>query len=280
MDYRELDKIKITNLEVFAYHGVFGFEKKKGQTFFISACIYLDTQQAGLSDELDKTVSYADICDEIVAFNENNTFDLIETVAEKLADTLLDKHSMIYAIDIEISKPYAPVSEKVENLAVCINRCRHKAYIAYGSNMGDSEAIIKKAIGRINDTDCCRVLKESNMLISKAYGEVEQADFYNGVIEVETYLRPYMLLSVLNEIEADAGRTREIHWGPRTLDLDILLYDDIVMDDEKLTIPHADMVNRDFVMKPLCELAPYKLHPVLRKSMKEIADAITDIYIK
>ena len=102
MDIRNADKIIIENLEVFAYHGVFGFEKKKGQTFYISAVIYTDTQKPGLSDNLNDTVSYADICEEIQKFNEENAFDLIETAAEKIAVYLLNGHEKISAIDLMI----------------------------------------------------------------------------------------------------------------------------------------------------------------------------------
>ncbi|MBR6344916.1 MAG: 2-amino-4-hydroxy-6-hydroxymethyldihydropteridine diphosphokinase [Lachnospiraceae bacterium] len=264
------DRIIIKNLEVFAYHGVFGFEKQKGQTFYISAVIYTDTQKAGLNDNLDDTVSYAEICEKIHEFNEKNAFDLIETAAEKLAVYLLNGYEKIAGIDIEISKPYAPVKEKVENLAVRIFRCRHKAYIAFGSNMGDSMALIDEGIEKIDKDENCKVIKKSSVIKTKPYGGVEQDDFYNGVIEIETYLKPYALLDLLHRIEAEAGRERKIHWGPRTLDLDILLYDDSVINEEHLTIPHGDMGNRMFVLQPLAEIAPWEYHPVTKKTIAEM----------
>ena len=277
MDKNLYDKIIIKNLEVFAYHGVFGFEKQKGQTFYISAVIYTDTQKAGLNDNLDDTVSYADICEKIHDFNEKNAFDLIETAAEKLAVYLLNGYEKIAGIDIEISKPYAPVKEKVENLAVKIFRCRHKAYIAYGSNMGDSMALIEEGIRKIDEDENCKVLKRSTTIKTAPYGNVEQDDFYNGAIEIETYLKPYALLDLLHKIEAEAGRERKIHWGPRTLDLDILLYDDIVINDENLTIPHSDMGNRMFVLEPLAEIAPGKYHPITKKTIAEMKNALESL---
>ena len=275
MDIKNADKIIIENLEVFAYHGVFGFEKKKGQTFYISAVIYTDTQKAGLNDDLSDTVSYADICEEIQKFNEENAFDLIETAAEKIAVYLLNKHEKISAIEIEINKPYAPVKEKVEKLAVKIFRMRHKVYIAYGSNMGDSNKLIEEAITKIDNDENCRVVKRSETIKTKPYGDVPQDDFYNGCIEIETYLKPYNLLDLLHEIEAEAGRERIVHWGPRTLDLDIIIYDDVVMDDDDLIIPHQDMANRDFVLVPMAEIAPNLRHPVTGMTMKEMEKALS-----
>ena len=83
-------------------------------------------------------------------------------------------------------------------------------------------------------------------------------------------MKPEELLIVLHSIEANANRVREVHWGPRTLDLDILFYDDEIYVSKDLIIPHVDMENRDFVLRPMCQIAPYYMHPVFRKSMKQM----------
>ena len=116
----------------------------------------------------------------------------------------------------------------------------------------------------------CIVDKASDFIITKPYGYTEQDDFLNAVIKVQTLYSPKMLLDFLQKIESEANRVRSIHWGPRTLDLDILLYDDIVMDDDLLTIPHPDMKNRDFVLIPLNQIAPNHIHPIYRKSIHEM----------
>ena len=87
--------------------------------------------------------------------------------------------------------------------------------------------------------------------------------FLNGALEIKTLLYPEELLALLNRIEAEAGRERTIHWGPRTLDLDILFYDDCIIDTPALTVPHIDMQNRGFVLIPMAQIAPYHRHPVL-----------------
>ena len=106
------------------------------------------------------------------------------------------------------------------------------------------------------------------------YGGVEQEDFLNAAMELETLYTPEELLDVLHTVEQAAKRERLVHWGPRTLDLDILFYDDLVQDDSALTLPHPDMQNRDFVLKPMVELAPHFVHPVFHQTMQQLLDAL------
>ena len=98
-------------------------------------------------------------------------------------------------------------------------------------------------------------------------------------MEAETILEPYELLDFLHDLEAKAQRVREQHWGPRTLDLDIIFYDDLVMDEEFLQIPHRDMKNRDFVLVPLAGLAPYKRHPLFHITVEEMVGNLKEHYI-
>lgn len=112
----------------------------------------------------------------------------------------------------------------------------------------------------------------SELLETEPYGEVEQDRFLNGALKLWTTFGPKELLERLHEIEQEAGRERLIHWGPRTLDLDILLYDDEVIGENELCIPHVDMQNRQFVLEPMVEIAPYKRHPVYGKTMKELLE--------
>ena len=126
-----------------------------------------------------------------------------------------------------------------------------------GSNIGDREGHIKSAVEALKAHPLIRVKKVSNLIVTKPYGGVEQEDFLNGALELETLLNQEELLETLHEIENAAGRTRDIHWGPRTLDLDILFFDDLCYRSETLVIPHPDMENRQFVLAPLTMIAPY-----------------------
>ena len=118
--------------------------------------------------------------------------------------------------------------------------------------------------------------KQSSYLVTKPYGGVEQDDFLNACVELETLLPPAELLGRLHEIEQAAHRERLIRWGPRTLDLDILLYDDLILETGDLVIPHVEMHLRDFVLRPLREIAPHKHHPVFQKTITQLAEALED----
>ena len=118
------------------------------------------------------------------------------------------------------------------------------------------------------------VEKVSGYLVTEPYGGVEQDEFLNGVLKLRTLLTPEELLDRLHELEAAANRERIIHWGPRTLDLDILFYDNEIIDTPDLHIPHIDMENRDFVLKPMDEIAPYYRHPVLNKTIHQLLNEL------
>lgn len=265
-----MDKIKIENLHIFANHGVFDFEKEQGQNFYINAELYTDTYGAGHDDDLDSTVSYADVCKLINECFTANTFDLIEKAAETIAEAVLLKFDRIEKIKVEVKKPEAPIDMEFESVSVEIERAWHRVYLSIGSNMGDKEGYITKAIDSLKADEKIKVIKVSSLITTEPYGGVEQDDFINGAIEIKTILPPMELLERLHETENACGRVRTIHWGPRTLDLDIIFYDDLIMNTEKLTIPHIDMVNRQFVLEPLNEIAPYAMHPTKHMSVHDL----------
>ena len=129
--------------------------------------------------------------------------------------------------------------------------------------MGDKKKYLDNAIQGLRDMKEIVVEKVSEYLVTEPYGGVEQDEFLNGALRVRTLLCPEELLDRLHVLEQAADRKRIIHWGPRTLDLDILFYDNEIIDTEVLHVPHIDMENRDFVLKPMVEIAPYLRHPVL-----------------
>ena len=265
-----MDKIHIKNLEVFAMHGVFPEENALGQKFVVSAVLYTSTREAGRADDLAKSIHYGEVSRFITEFMEQNTFQLLETAAERLAEELLLNTERLEKIRLEIKKPWAPVGLPLETVSVEIERGWHTAYIALGSNLGDKEANLRLGVEGLRSTQGCRVEAVSDFLVTAPYGGVEQDDFLNGAMKIRTLLTPHELLERLHEIEQEAKRERVVRWGPRTLDLDILLYDDLILDEEELHIPHIEMYKRDFVLKPLCQIAPYARHPVYNRTVAEL----------
>lgn len=271
-----MDVINIKQLEVFANHGVLKEENILGQKFIVSAALYVDTRQAGKSDELDKSVNYALVCDTIVNFMKENTFKLIEAAAEKLAEKILLDFDKVKSVKLEIRKPWAPIMQSVDYVSVEIERGWKKAYLSVGSNMGDKKAYLDNAVKAVETDSKCRLKKVSPYYVTEPVGDVEQDDFLNCCLALETLYSPYELLDFVNKVEADNNRERKIHWGPRTLDIDIVLYEGCVMSEERLTIPHREMSMREFVLRPLNHIAPYEIHPVLNKSIGELFKNITD----
>lgn len=265
-----MDRIKIQNLEVFGHHGVFSEETKLGQKFLVNATMYTNTRAAGYSDDLEKSINYGEVCHFITGYMQNHTFKLIEAVAEHMSQAMLMEYPFLQKLDLEIRKPWAPIGLPLENVSVEISRGWHTAYIALGSNMGDKEKYLNEAVEKLQQTSDCQVLKVSDFLVTAPYGGVEQDDFLNGALALKTLLTPQELLERLHEIEQEAHRERLIHWGPRTLDLDILLYDDLVLDTPDLIIPHVEMHLRDFVLIPLTQIAPWKRHPILGLTVSQM----------
>lgn len=269
-----MDKIKIYNLEIFARHGVYPEENTLGQKFVISVVLHTGTRKAGITDELEYSVNYGEVSHFITKFVEERTWKLLESVVEHLAQALLLEFPLLARVDLVIKKPWAPIGLPLETVSVEISRGWHTAYVALGSNMGDTKGYLDMAVKMLEDRSDCQVTKVSDYLVTKPYGGVEQDDFLNGALELRTILEPEELLDVLHEIEQAANRERRIHWGPRTLDLDILLYDDLVFDTPDLHIPHMEMHMRDFVLKPLAQIAPWKRHPLTGKTVEEMKNAI------
>lgn len=150
------------------------------------------------------------------------------------------------------------------------------AYIGLGTNLGDRELKLLMAVAELGKLPGTRVTGVSQFYETEPVGGVPQDNFYNAVVRVMTALAPPHLLDHLQRIEKEVfKRTPTVRWGARTMDLDILLYGDLVLDSDRLTIPHPRLAQRRFALQPLCDLAPDLVHPVLGKSIKELLAALT-----
>ena len=259
------DHILIKDLEVFCHHGLHQEEKVLGQKFIVNMVLTVSTRNAGLSDLMTDSVSYGDVCRLVMKEMTRQKDDLLERVAERIARVILLEFAAVDRIRIEVKKPWAPVLMHMDYAAVSIERGWHSVYIGVGSNLGDRHAYLALAEDQVSRIADCRNFRASDLVETAPYGYEDQGNFLNAVFAFDTLLTPEEVLANLMEIEKKAGRERKIHWGPRTLDLDLLLYDDLITEEEHLVIPHPDMHRRSFVLDPLCQLNPYGVHPLYRE---------------
>jgi 2-amino-4-hydroxy-6-hydroxymethyldihydropteridine diphosphokinase len=149
----------------------------------------------------------------------------------------------------------------------------HIAYVALGSNLGDREENLRRALALLaangQEVECV-----SSFMRTEPYGVTDQPEFLNAVCRVRTELEPLELLRLLLRLEQELGRVRLRHWGERNIDLDLLLYEERVLNLSELVLPHPDMQNRDFVLLPLAEIAPQLVHPLLKKTIAQLKDEL------
>ncbi|MFT6337937.1 MAG: 2-amino-4-hydroxy-6-hydroxymethyldihydropteridine diphosphokinase [Saprospiraceae bacterium] len=150
-----------------------------------------------------------------------------------------------------------------------------KCHLHLGSNQGDRKVQLARAIQMIEES-IGPVLSSSAMYETDAWGKIDQNDFINIALEVEHYMTPNQLLKTVNKIEDQIGRIRLERWGPRLIDIDIIFIEDIVIDTEKLTIPHRLMHKRNFVLYPMVEIAAEFIHPVLNEYLSSILEDCED----
>ena len=272
-----MDKIHIKDLEIIGFHGAIPEEKVLGQKFVLSFELDVDLRQAGKNDDLTKTVHYGELAQKVEEEFTKTSYDLIEKAAEEICEFVLLNYPLVKKVKLLLKKPWAPTRKHVEYVAVEIERKWNKVYIAAGSNLGDKEETLKEAIYIIDKRKDCVVTKVSNFYTTDPVGYEDHDQFVNCVFEINTLQTPSELMDTLLEVEKDFKRERIIRWGPRTLDLDIIFYDDIISYDEHILIPHPRAHERQFVMKPMCDINPYYVHPIYRKRVMDISSELGEL---
>lgn len=269
-----MDKLYLKDVEIFANHGVFKEEKTLGQKFILTLELDLDVREAAKNCDLTKSVHYGELCHNIEKEFQRESYDLIETAAEKIAEYVLYNYDLVQGVKVLLKKPWAPIGRHLDTAAIEIYRKWHKAYISIGSNIGNKEENIKDSIGRLKENKEIKVTKIASIIETDPWGYEEQDTFKNTAIEIKTFLNPKELMKTLLTIEQDMKRERIIKWGPRIIDLDIIFFDDYATSDDYVTIPHPRMEEREFVLEPLNEIAPNYIHPLNKKRVFRMLEEI------
>ncbi|MYM20862.1 2-amino-4-hydroxy-6-hydroxymethyldihydropteridine diphosphokinase [Brevibacterium sp. 5221] len=227
--------IRLTGLRVRGRHGVFDFEKRDGQDFLVDLHVRADTSAAQRSDDLADTVDYGALAERAAAIVAGPPFDLIEALAAAIAEDLLAECD---DVEVTVHKPQAPIERAFADVSVTVRRRRAAgaascasaadrpgaAVLSLGSNVGDPAGAIEAALTALDRHPRLHVLARSGLYATAPQGGVEQPDFVNTAALVAAEMPARELLRVCQGIELALGRTREVRWGPRTLDIDLVRF--------------------------------------------------------
>ena len=270
-----MDQLRIKDLEIYAYHGVFPAEKELGQRFVLDLWVDYEMTRAARTGDLEASIHYGILAEQLTEWMQAEKIDLIETVAFQLVQKIFESYSFVEKVRLELKKPWAPVPLPLETCSVTIEREKKRAFIGLGTNMGDKQLQLETALEKIKDRGI-RLLQTSTRIETEPWGGVEQDTFLNQVAEVETWMTPEDLLETLLAIEQEMGRVREIKWGPRVIDLDLLYMKDTICYSPSLILPHPYVAERAFVLESLNEIAPHFVDPVQRKQIRQLWEAVKE----
>ncbi|RIK16572.1 MAG: 2-amino-4-hydroxy-6-hydroxymethyldihydropteridine pyrophosphokinase [Acidobacteria bacterium] len=261
------DLIRLTGVRAFGHHGVLDHERCDGQDFVVDVVLSVDLRGAGETDALSRTVNYAEVAADVVDVVSGPPRDLIETVAEEIAARTLAR-PLVEAVEVTVHKPQAPVGVPFADVEVVVRRRRDvPVVIALGANLEGADgaaptSTVTAAGHRLRRLRGLRAVRLSRPVGSAPVGGPEQPDYVNAVAVARTSLPPAALLAALHRVEEDHGRTREVRWGPRTLDLDLVQYGDpaagtdVRSGDPELLLPHPRAHERAFVLRPWLDVDP------------------------
>ncbi|HVX23066.1 MAG TPA: 2-amino-4-hydroxy-6-hydroxymethyldihydropteridine diphosphokinase [Acidimicrobiales bacterium] len=250
------DRIEIRDLRVTGVHGVLPEERERAQPFAVDLDAWLDAAPAAASDALADTVDYGDVVLQVAAVVAGRSFQLLEALASELARVVLDADRRVAAVAVTVRKLRPPLPADVGSVGVRVVRRRPvRAFLGLGSNLGDRRALLAQAVATLREAG--DVVAVSPVYETEPVGGPDgQGPYLNLVVELATTDPPRRLLERCRQLERAARRVRTVRFGPRTLDADVLLVGDAVVDQPDLQVPHPRLWERRFVVAPLADLAP------------------------
>ncbi len=261
------DRIRLSAVRGRGFHGVFEHERREGQEFVVDVELAVDLAPAGASDDLADTVNYGEIGAAVLARIVGEPHDLIERLAELVAQDALE-HAAVDEVTVTVHKPQAPVGVPFGDVTVTLTRRRAPVpvVVAVGANLPRGEQrpqeIARAAVDALAQHADVTVMAVSGLFDTDPVGGPEQPTYVNAVVTARTSLSPTSLLRELHGIEASFDRRREVRWGARTLDLDLVQYGDPASETDatsdlvRLRLPHPRAHERAFVLVPWLEADP------------------------
>jgi len=251
----EPDRIELRGLRVLGVHGALPEEQDRAQPFEIDLDVEADLSEAGATDQLADTVDYGALAAVVADVVGGERFRLLERLAERLAEGLAEADPRIRAVTVAVRKLRPPVPIDLASAGVRITRRRgprRQAFLGLGSNLGDRLETLRAAVAGLPDVVAVSPVYETEPV----GGPDGQPPYLNLVVELSTDRSPRQLLEVAQRLEAASGRVRRERFGPRTLDIDVLVVGHLEVDEPDLTVPHPRLHERGFVLVPLADLDP------------------------
>ncbi|MDD2534717.1 MAG: 2-amino-4-hydroxy-6-hydroxymethyldihydropteridine diphosphokinase [Eubacteriales bacterium] len=254
------DTIVLHGLQFNTLIGILPDEQNRPQPITVDLDLCLMPILSCQTDDLDQSISYAAIYDQLFALITKHHVGLVERLAGLIASTLLTDNPLLMAVSVSVFKPQAPLPGPFAKAGVSIYRTRADfnlrtpVDLSIGSNLGDRLALLQQAVAMLAGHPNNHIVATSSVYETTPVGLIEQPDFLNLVVRLETTLDPLMLLSHCQAIERQLGRERVLHGGPRTIDIDILTYGSVQTQSAELVLPHPRLAERDFVLIPRNEL--------------------------
>jgi dihydroneopterin aldolase/2-amino-4-hydroxy-6-hydroxymethyldihydropteridine diphosphokinase len=260
-----LDQIRLIGVTARGHHGVFEHERRDGQDFSVDAVLHVDMARAAATDDLAATVNYGVLATGVADIIRGEPVDLIETLAVRIAASILGSPG-VHAVDVFVHKPQAPITEPFTDVVVALRREQNvldlrpaepvSAVLALGTNLGDRQAALLGALHDLEQLKDVQIEAVSPVVETDPVGGPVQPDYLNAVVLVRTSLTPRELLTAAQQIEFGHGRERTIRWGPRTLDIDLIRYGELLSADPVLELPHPRAAQRAFVLIPWLDADP------------------------